>query len=151
MKIKPTGGAFLASGIVRARVVLPKGMNVGLDIFRVFPDVLVFDGDVPSGPDMERHPYEETQYSSRPPEPPLPDPLPKNAFGHIRPQDWLPSQSFPIKPEDSSDGTEYAVSAIVVDAPLEVLPGRQKEFSNFVKKVCYSETFVCLQNLPELY
>lgn len=130
LKIKPTGSVFLASGIVRAQVVLPKGIDVGLDVFRVFPDVLIFDGEVPSS-------LLQVDYTSTglPPETPLPDPLPKNAFGHIRPEDWLPSQSDPIEPEDSDDGRIYAVSAKVVDVPLEVLPGRQKEFSSFVRKV----------------
>lgn len=130
------GSAFLASGIVKARAVLPKGMNVGLDVFRVLPDVLVFDGEVPSSVEIERHLYDES--SAPPPKTPFPDPLPKNAFGHIRPDDWLPSQSVPMEPEDDDDGSAYAVSATVVDVPLEVLPGRQKEFSHFVKKVCYS-------------
>jgi len=124
MKIKPMGTAFLTSGIVQARAVLPKGIDVGLDVFRVLPDVLVFDGEVPSS----LHP---------PPETPFPVPLPKNAFGHIRPDDWLPSQCVPIEPEDGDDGLAYAVSATVVDVPLQVLPGRQKEFSHFVRKVIF--------------
>jgi hypothetical protein len=141
MKIKPMGSAFLASGIVRARAVLPKGVNVGLDVFRILPDVLVFDGEVPS----DLHPYDELSFAP-PPETPFPDPLPKNAFGHIMPQDWLPSESVPIEPkgdESDVDGSAYAVSAKVVDVPLEVLPGRQKEFSHFVRKVCFSERVLC--------
>jgi hypothetical protein len=145
MKIKPMGNAFLASGVVRARAVLPKGMNVGIDVFRVLPDVLVFDGEVPSDLELERHPCDEYIYSTPPPPPPLPDPLPKNAFGHIRPEDWLPSESVPVEPESSDDGASYAVSATVVDVPLEVLPGRQREFSHFVKKVCDSETLSIIQ------
>jgi hypothetical protein len=103
MKIKPTGSAFLASGIVQARAVLPKGINIGLDVFRVLPDVLIFDGEVPSSLEVEQHPYKDYRGSVRPPEMPLPDPLPKNAFGHIRPEDWLPSQSVPIEPPEGSD------------------------------------------------
>jgi len=137
MKIRPVGSAFLASGIVKARAVLPKGMNVGLDVFRVLPDVLVFDGEVPPNVEIGRH-----LSSAPPPETPFPDPLPKNAFGHIRPDDWLPSQSVLMEREDDDDGSAYAVSATVVDVPLEVLPGRQKEFSHFVKNVCYSEASV---------
>jgi len=119
MKIKPAGNAFLASGVVEALAVLPKGMNVGLDVFHVLPDVLVFDGEVPSSLETERHTYEEYRYSAPPPETPLPDPLPKNAFGHIRPEDWLPSQSVSIEPDGSDDGSAYSVSAKVVDVRLK--------------------------------
>ncbi|KAF8183037.1 hypothetical protein K438DRAFT_1839507 [Mycena galopus ATCC 62051] len=71
---------------------------------------------------------------------PFPDPLPPGAFGHIRPDDWLISQSGPV-PSDPGDGDEsgaaFAVTAKIVDAPLEVLPGRQKEFRKFVSKVIF--------------
>jgi hypothetical protein len=96
---------------------------VDLVVSRVLPDVLVFDGEVPDS-------------SQSPPAPPsLPDPLPERAFGHIRPKDWLKSLSARDKSEEG-EGAAYAVTAKIVDVPLEVLPGRQKEFSNFVSKVC---------------
>ncbi|KIJ99703.1 hypothetical protein K443DRAFT_679733 [Laccaria amethystina LaAM-08-1] len=125
MKIKPSGTSFLASGTVQARVVLPKGIHVGLDVYRVLPDVLIFDGEVPEG-----------ALAVPPPVTPLPDPLPERAFGHLRPKDWLPSISVPDISEDG-EGAAYAVSAKVVDLPLEVLPGRQKEFNHFVSKVIF--------------
>jgi hypothetical protein len=37
--------------------------------------------------------------------------------------------------KEKETGAVYAVTAKVVDVPLEVLLGRQKEFSNFVSKV----------------
>lgn len=126
MKIKP-GNPFLASGTILARVVLPKGMNIDLKVKRILPDVLVFDGEVP-----------EDVHIGTPEFPPLPDPLPERAFGHIRPDDWLDSRSVLIEPEEEEEeevGSTFAVSAKIVDVPLEVLPGRQKEFSNFVSKV----------------
>ncbi|RDB17180.1 hypothetical protein Hypma_001825 [Hypsizygus marmoreus] len=123
MKIKP-GNTFLASGTVFARVVLPKGINVDLNVSRVLPDVLVFDGEVPDSTYL------------LPPQLPLPDPLPERAFGHIRPEDWLDSVSVRDRSEEG-EGAAYAVSAKIVDVPLEVLPGRQKEFSNFVSKVIF--------------
>jgi hypothetical protein len=150
MKIRPTGTVFLASGIVQGRVVLPKGMNISLNVSYVLPDVLVFDGEVPSVPEPD---YVEAQHKGHkghhgpapdlPEEPSLPDPLPDRAFAHIRPDDWLPAVSVLTEPEDGV-GAVYAISAKVVDVPLEVLPGRQKEFSNFVGKVCdfYFLTFV---------
>ncbi|KAJ3574879.1 hypothetical protein NP233_g1459 [Leucocoprinus birnbaumii] len=155
MRIRPSGTTFLANGVVFAKVVLPKGMDVGVDVFRVFPDVLVFDGEAPDD-------FQDTQYSwphrqlpgefpkrseqekahSLPPSPPLPDPLPPHAFGHIRPEDWLPSLSVRLD-DDEDDGGEdetgavYAVSAKVIDVPLQMLPGRSREFTNFVGKVIF--------------
>ncbi|KAG6895600.1 hypothetical protein C0992_000447 [Termitomyces sp. T32_za158] len=121
MKIKP-GTTFLASGTIFACIVLPKGIDVDLFVSRVFPDVLVFDGDVPdtNGP--------------QPIPPPLPDPLPEGAFGRIRANNWLKAISA-RNTSDEEEGASYVVTAKIVDVPIEVLPGRQKEFSNFVGKV----------------
>ncbi|KAF9477671.1 hypothetical protein BDN70DRAFT_861510 [Pholiota conissans] len=143
MKIRPTGTVFLASGIVEGRVVLPKGMNISLDVSYVLPDVLVFDGEVPPAPEPDyatsrfvKHRGHHGSAPDLPEEPPLPDPLPDRAFAHIRPDEWLPAVSSPSEAEDGV-GSVYAISARVVDVPLEVLPGRQKEFSNFVGKVIF--------------
>ncbi|OAX35552.1 hypothetical protein K503DRAFT_722825 [Rhizopogon vinicolor AM-OR11-026] len=129
MKIKPssTGGSFLASGTVFARVVLPKGMDLTLDVTRVFPDVLVFDGEVPQ--------LALLLFPGQKPEDELPDPLPEGAFGHIRPEDWLEATSVQVGSE--GQGSVFMVTADMVDVALEVLPGRQKEFSNFVSKVIF--------------
>ncbi|KAG5220602.1 feruloyl esterase [Salix suchowensis] len=110
MRIKAYGTTFLASGTVNARVVLPKGMNLDLDIFHVLPDVLVFDGEVPDEDDK--------------------------AFGHIRPEDWLDSVSESV-PSEGDVGSSFSVVANIVEVPLKVLPGRQREFSNFVSKVLF--------------
>lgn len=143
MVIRPGGNTFTASGTVYARVVLPKGMEVGLHIGRLLPDVLIFDGEVPdSAVSMSLPfplPWPLPGHNTPPTPPPLPEPLPENAFGHIRPEDWLESQSGPVPSEDG-EGAAFAVTAKIVDVPLEVLPGRQKEFRNFVSKVC---RFVC--------
>lgn len=135
MKLKATGkgGQFLASGLVFARIVLPKGMDVSLNVSKILPDVLIYDGEVPADTD------------SRPPgpglpppaEPPLPDPLPERAFGHIRPEDWLNATNTREK-SGEGEGSVFAVTAKVLDVPLQVLPGRQKEFSDFVRKVILS-------------
>ena len=134
MKIKP-GSPFLASGTVLARVVLPKGVNIGLDVSRVLPDILVFDGEVP-----------DSDPGAIPDPTPLPDPLPARAFGHIRPDEWLPASCEPDVSEER-EGTVFAVSAKIVDVPLEVLPGRQKQFSDFVSKVysCLLFYLVCVR------
>ncbi|KAJ3881641.1 hypothetical protein F5051DRAFT_95809 [Lentinula edodes] len=126
MRIKP-GNTFLASGTVLAHVVLPKGMDVDINVKRVLPDVLVFDGEVP-----------DDVHIGTPPVQPLPNPLPEGAFGHIRPDDWLKSRCVSIDHEEGQ-GSSYAVSAKIVDVPLEVLPGRQKEFSDFVSKIIFGK------------
>lgn len=129
MKIKPNSAStgFLASGSVFARIVLPKGMNLTLDVTRVFPDVLVYDGEVHELPTLLLpHQNDEEE---------LPDPLPERAFGHIRPEDWLEATSVQVDAED--EGSTFAVTADMVDVPLEVLPGRQKQFSNFISKVVF--------------
>ena len=133
MKIRPSGTTFLASGVVQANIVLPKGITVGMTVFKVLPEVIIFDGEVPPSVIINRRDSDDTD--DLPPRMPLPDPLPERAFGHIRPKDWLPSVSEPIDLQE--EGSAYAISAMVVDVPLEVLPGRQKEFSNFVRKVCF--------------
>lgn len=131
MKIRTTnnGSGMLASGTVYARVVLPPGFDVALNVSRVLPDVLIYDGEVPEDGASSR-----PHVGDVPPAPPLPDPLPERAFGHIRPDDWLPSTSTPVE-SDEADGTAVEVLAQIVDVPLEVLPGRDREFRNFVSKV----------------
>ncbi|RXW12789.1 hypothetical protein EST38_g13065 [Candolleomyces aberdarensis] len=199
MKLKPTGpnGQFVASGVVEGRLVLPRGMDVGLNVSRILPDVLVFDGEVPGDGDGDSdnasvtttrwnyredgYGYEEEEYgygfpwtgskgrTPPPPRDPLPDPLPDRAFGHIRPEEWLNAKSVRVDLDEDGDddgegdgegeemrerkgkrkgkgkegkeketGAVYAVTAKVVDVPLEVLPRRQKEFSNFVSKVIFN-------------
>lgn len=133
IKIKPNSAStgFLASGSVFARIVLPKGMDLTLDVTRVFPDVLVYDGEVHELPTLllpQQNDEEE-----------LPDPLPERAFGHIRPEDWLEATS--VQVEGGDEGSIFAVTADMVDVPLEVLPGRQKQFSNFISKVCIAYFF----------
>lgn len=143
MKIKPTnGGNMAASGTVFARVVLPRGINVGLDVSKVLPDVLIFDGPV-SGEDDDTEDAalrRIVNMFSSPRERPLPDPLPERAFAHIRPDDWLPSISTPVETE-GDEGSTVEVTAKIVDVPLQVLPGRDKEFRNFVGKVSFYIAF----------
>lgn len=143
MKIKPVGSGMAASGTVLARVVLPHGIEVGVDVVRVFPDVIVYDGPVPDPAEGQPQTasasrvlnYPVDDHDDVPPAPPLPDPLPERAFAHIRPGAWLASVSEPAESGDG-EGSAVSVSANIVDVPLEVLPGREREFSNFVSKVC---------------
>ncbi|KAH9944882.1 hypothetical protein B0H21DRAFT_744960 [Amylocystis lapponica] len=139
MRIRATGNTMLASGTIFAHVVLPKGIEVAVDVTCVFPDVLVFDGPVPE-PAGTALPasigFSALLTQGDPPNPPLPDPLPDRAFAHIRPDDWLPAESEPCEGAPG-DGSAVEVTAKIVDVPLQVLPGREREFSNFVTKVIF--------------
>ena len=57
--------------------------------------------------------------------------------------------SEPIELEEE-EGSAYTISAKVVDVPLEVLPGRQKEFRNFIGKVCFFSQIFILELMDEL-
>ncbi|KAJ7824723.1 hypothetical protein B0H14DRAFT_2822778 [Mycena olivaceomarginata] len=111
---------FTASGTVYARVVLPPGMEVGLHVGRVLPDVLVFDGEVPEDADL--------------PAPFLPP-------SHLDEDEASPFPSFPVPsgpaPSEDGEGAAFAVTAKIVEVPLEVLPGREREFADFVGKVVF--------------
>jgi len=134
MKIRPlTSGMILASGTVFANVVLPKGMDMSLQVDAIYPQLLIYDGPVPDGEPVGMEALEDDG-GDLPDPMPLPDPLPANAFAHIRPGEWFESISVPLGHQDG-EGSVFSVSAKIVDIPLEVLPGRQKEFSNFVGKV----------------
>jgi hypothetical protein len=82
-----------------------------------------------------------------PPPPPLPEPLPERAFGRIRPTDWLNAISVPLDSDDG-EGSAVAVSAKIVDVPLDVLPGREREFSDFVGKVRIQGLLSALSSYP---
>lgn len=135
MKIRPlTSGIMLASGTVFANVVLPKGMDMTLQVDAIYPQLLIYDGPVPDDEFVRMEGLEEDDGEDLPDPMPLPDPLPVNAFALIRPGQWFESISVPLGHQDG-EGSVFAVSAKIIDIPLEVLPGRQKEFSNFVGKV----------------
>ncbi|KAI0689342.1 hypothetical protein BC835DRAFT_1283155 [Cytidiella melzeri] len=138
MKIMPSssGSTMLASGTIFARVVLPKGIDVNINVTKVLPDVLIYDGEVPKSPELAYSDGGRAPQSSLPPPHPLPDPLPENAFAHIRPDDWVLSSSLPVISDEDS-GTSVEVLAKIVDVPLEVLPGRDREFRSFVGKVIF--------------
>ncbi|KAI6145072.1 hypothetical protein BKA82DRAFT_4169754 [Pisolithus tinctorius] len=132
MRVKPnsTGNGLLASGEVFARLVLPKGMNFSMDVRRVFPNILVFDGDVPESAANVTITSRNGSCTI------LPDPLPPRAFGHICPEEWLKAASTYDGSEDG--GSAFLVTASIVNVPIQVLPGREQEFSNFVSKVIFS-------------
>jgi len=135
MKVLPlTSSTMLASGTVFANIVLPKGMEISLQVDAVYPQLLVYDGPVPDDEFLRMEDLLEEGDVDLPDPMPLPDPLPANAFARIRPAQWLESISVPLRHRDG-EGSVFAVSAKIVDIPLEVLPGRQREFRKFVGKV----------------
>lgn len=139
MRIILKGEQVLASGTVYARVVLPAGIRLKLDADSIWPDVLVFDGEVPdddAGEESTKKPKEDNG-RSRIPKEPLPSPLPERAFARIRPEDWLPANSFPLDPSPGGTAGQFEVSAKVNNVPLEVLPGRDLLLQRFVAKVLF--------------
>jgi hypothetical protein len=156
MKIRASGATVVASGIVHGRIALPEGMDVTLIINRILPDALIFDGLVPTASPLAHPPslIRTTRVTKRmtkksrggnddddvPPAPPLPSPLPPRAFARVRPSTWLPTVSARTSPRrdwNERGNMTLLVSAWFVDVPLEVLPGREREFRNFVTKVIF--------------
>jgi hypothetical protein len=157
MKISASGTTILASGTVRARIALPEGMDVTLLINRLHPYALIYDGPVsttaspspPSPPltiaaqDMTKHHpvvADDHEDDDVPPAPPLPSPLPPRAFARVRPSAWLPTMSTSTSPRrdwNERGNTTLSITAWFSDVPFEVLPGREREFRNFVAKVIF--------------
>ena len=154
MKISASGTTILASGVVHARIALPEGMDMTLVIDRILPDVLIFDGPLPSAsstasPLLTTRATNPTRPTTKndddddgdvPPAPPLPSPLPQRAFARVRPDTWLAAQSSPTTPRrdwNEQGNTTLRISAWFADVPLEVLPGREREFRSFVTKVIF--------------
>ncbi|KAI9446943.1 hypothetical protein BJY52DRAFT_1314138 [Lactarius psammicola] len=153
MKVHPSGTTILASGIVHARLALPEGMDVTISPNRVLPDALIFDGPLPTLPDPAStfppqpprplpitNPDDDDDDDAPPPAPPLPTPLPPGAFARVRPGGWLAALTAPTAPRPDwgeHGSTTLRVSARFADVPLEVLPGREREFRSFVAKVIW--------------
>ncbi len=149
MRLHPSesGDTLVASGTLFATFGLPTAMEdltPLLDVRKVWPDTLIFNGKVPpEAPDNQTRRRIMTPGDS-----PSPVPLPERAFARIRPDDWLPAHVIP--PENTSDTLEWGevafenrrkevvtrvVTAEIVNAPLDILPGRDEEFQAFVQKV----------------
>ena len=159
MRIHASGTTVLANGGVHARIAFPEGMDVTLLINRILPDVLIFDGPLPTaspplvslpltrttstGGTNNFHPdatADEDDDDDVPPAPPLPTPLPPRAFARVRPGTWLPTMSSPTPPRrdwNERGSTTLRITAWFSNVPLEVLPGRERDFRNFVSKVIF--------------
>lgn len=163
MKIRASGTTILASGTVHARIALPEGMDVTVLINRLHPDALIYDGPLsitasssPASLPLTRatsitaqditkhHPVVAGANGDEdhdvPPAPPLPSPLPLRAFARVRPTAWLPTMSEPTSPRrdwNERGNTTLSITAWFSDVPFEVIPGRDREFRNFVAKVIF--------------
>jgi hypothetical protein len=153
MKVHLSGTTILASGIVHARLALPEGMDITIAPSRVLPDTLIFDGQpdpastFPPQPPLRllntdrNNNYDEEDGEDDAPSPaPLPDPLPPRAFARVRPSGWLAAMTAPTAPRSDwgeHGSTTLSVSAGFADVPLEMLPGREREFRSFVAKVIW--------------
>ncbi|KAG9126196.1 hypothetical protein FRC07_004521, partial [Ceratobasidium sp. 392] len=140
MRISLRGEQILASAFVRARIVPPHSLSaLRLNATRVWPDLLVYDGPVPSlwpFDDSSAGSPSGVQYDERwsEPEPmPLPNPIPPTAFARIRPDSWILAHT-----EATEDELGVWVQAKVVDVPLVVLPGRDAELRRFISKVLFN-------------
>ncbi|GAA6058783.1 hypothetical protein JCM10212_001899 [Sporobolomyces blumeae] len=166
MKIKLGGGGgegeeadLLASGKVVGEVVLPeaaKGLEEAINTKRIWPDVLVYDGDLPRSSfdlrDEDLASYltatdqlwlstssssgtrrggvdEQADYP--------PNPLPENAFARMRPLASMPATTIHY-PANATHNATTIVSATFVDAPLFLLPGRAGVLRKFISKVVFS-------------
>ncbi|EIW73155.1 hypothetical protein TREMEDRAFT_26565 [Tremella mesenterica DSM 1558] len=124
MRLSESGGKMRASGTVIAIIELPPGMEkVLLEVHQVKPDVLIFDGPAPdelSSPLISvssKNNHKEEDY-------------PEGAFGYIHPDQYLDATS------EQSDG-KVTVRAPLDNVELVILPGRDKQLSDFVGKVVF--------------
>lgn len=147
-----TGEDLLAAGIIRAYLELPPGLeSLKLHVDRILPDVLVYDGPAPPKQGSSGvaslwgdalfldSPVVSTNNTGREPfpPPPLPDPLPPKAFARIRPLHWLDATNAPAPDPSDPDKTVILVRAEMVDVPLDILPGRNDVFQQFVQKIIW--------------
>ncbi|GAA5874495.1 hypothetical protein JCM8547_007377 [Rhodosporidiobolus lusitaniae] len=150
---------LLASGRVVGEVVLPeevRGLEGGLEAKWIWPDVLVYDGELPART-FASSPEEDDQvdffgssssqlsfsssssdsdpYPDAPPAYP-PSPLPPTAFARMSPSSSMPSLTQHI-PANSTHPARTLISSQFVDAPLYLLPGRGDVLRRFVAKIIF--------------
>ncbi|BGP26331.1 hypothetical protein Rt10032_c10g4363 [Rhodotorula toruloides] len=157
MKIRLGGGDdsnadLLATGKVVGEVVLPdaaKKLAKGIDAKVIWPDVLVYDGELPP------HPYAQEEGEdiaaaapdqlSFPPSVSIddsdstaypPSPVPRNAFARMRPAQPMLAKTIHT-PANSTHNATTLVEAAFVDAPLYLLPGRGDVLRRFVGKIIF--------------
>ncbi|BGP36190.1 hypothetical protein JCM10450v2_000088 [Rhodotorula kratochvilovae] len=164
MRIKLGGGRdgdadLLASGRVVGEVVMPDiaaKLAKGLDAQWIWPDVLVYDGELPRrAPPPSPHAKRAggaaqltfLEMGSSAPFALLtvddgdkadypPSPVPANAFARMRPSSAMPAQTIHT-PANATHNATTLVVASFVDAPLYLLPGRGDVLRRFVAKIIF--------------
>lgn len=148
---------LLASGRVVGEVVLPEmaaSLAKGIDAKWIWPDVLVYDGELPRlvaiaddddddssdsmladqmvlghvAADSAHRDQDSTQYP--------PSPIPANAFARMRPSSSMDAETIHI-PGNATHPARTFVSASFVDAPLYLLPERGSVLRSFIGKIVF--------------
>ncbi|GAA5983482.1 hypothetical protein JCM11641_005823 [Rhodosporidiobolus odoratus] len=139
---------LLASGEVVGEVVLPetaKKLEQGINAKAIWPDVLVYDGELPVksvGPDTTLTSAEHSQLSflssdeNDHPTAYPPSPIPANAFARMRPSTSMTATTHHT-PANATHNSTTLVTAAFVDAPLYLLPGRGDVLRRFVAKIVF--------------
>lgn len=134
---------LVCSGTVMGVVNLPGQLStVDVKITHLWPDILVFDGKPPS---MQPKPPNSStnaigdqmnaEGEDEEPIPPLPDPLPKNAFARVRPHNFAPATTY----QDPEDPDRKLLRSELKDVPITVLPGRGPIFRQFAWRIVNGE------------
>ncbi|KAM0746154.1 hypothetical protein T439DRAFT_330126 [Meredithblackwellia eburnea MCA 4105] len=147
-------GDLLCSGKVVGDIDLPAAFaKVGdaVDVTGIWPDVYVYDGELPASADAEAQWLEKGIAASDINTPQLsfafapsrfdgkdypPTPLPANAFARLRPSALIPAITTHT-PANATHNATTTVSAVFIDAPLFLLPERADVFRRFVGKIIF--------------
>lgn len=133
---------------------VPKPHLPGVPVPRI-PYPWDHDFPFPPTPKLPDHSHPSHRHDDPPP---LPSPLPDRAFARIRPTDWVVATTMepcdgdahrvtvtggkkkddPCQDLGEDVGWSAVVTAVVEKVPLQVLPGRDKQFRSFMSKVCLS-------------
>ncbi|BGP56970.1 hypothetical protein JCM8202_000103 [Rhodotorula sphaerocarpa] len=140
---------LLASGRVVGEVVLPEmaaALAEGIDAKWIWPDVLVYDGDLPRGsadstPEADADIRSSDQVVLAGGSDPdavqyPPSPVPETAFARMRPSSFMRAETLHI-PGNATHAARTFVSAQFVDAPLYLLPERGSVLRRFVGKIIF--------------
>lgn len=160
---------LLASGRVVGEVVLPEmaqGLAEGIDAKWIWPDVLVYEGDLPHSVVAATAAGSEAVAMSSTMEEEVssdqvifgsnalldtttnddddddsvtqypPSPIPATAFARMRPSSSMTAETIHL-PANGTHAARTLVSAQFVDAPLYLLPGRGDVLRRFVGKIIF--------------
>ncbi|SGY25874.1 BQ5605_C018g08676 [Microbotryum silenes-dioicae] len=139
-------GDLLCSGRVVGEIDLPpqfKKVEMFLDVNGIWPDVYVYDEDLPQPVRLRRRDQvifgahdlvgqEVAVKASRYP----PNPTPANAFARLHPSSLIVASTIHV-PANRTHNATTLISANFTDAPLFLLPGRGDVFRRFVGKIIF--------------